>query len=458
MEDRFDVVVVGARCAGSPLAALLARRGLRVAVVDRARFPSDTLSTHLFQNDASRVFADLGVLDRLRASGAPWVSQVDLRVEGLSMVHRWPCRPGDPGPLLSVRRPLLDQALVDAAAEAGAEVRVRTRVTGLVERRGRVVGVRVAAEDGAAGATAGKEAELRAPLVVGADGRASTVARLARARSYNRVPNQRLACWAYYEGVAVPEPATFFAHRWDDEFVISWPCDSGLYMAVAIAPLARAAAFRDDREAVLAAHVARCRPIAEIVEGGRMVGRPLLASRWSSYFRDAAGPGWVLVGDAGHFKDPTPGQGITDAVRQAERLAAAIADGLGGSRPIDRAMTRWWQWRDRDAREMAWFAGDLGQAGPVPPVLVEILLHLASDQAMVDRWFEVLSHRVRPSEILTPARLLGATGRLLRKGGRPPRRVLAETREIMGRDLSRRWRNHVPRYGPLPGDGEVVEA
>jgi hypothetical protein len=112
-------------------------------------------------------------------------------------------------------------------------------------------------------------------------------------------------------------------------------------------------------------------------------------------------------------------------------------------------MTRWWRWRDRDAREMAWLAGDLGQGGRVPPVLVEILDHLAGDEAMVDRWFEVLNHRVRPSAILTPARLLGATGRLLRTGERPARQVLGETREIMARDLRRRWRNHRPVYEPV---------
>jgi flavin-dependent dehydrogenase len=454
MAERFDVVVVGARCAGSPLAATLAGRGLKVALVDRVRFPSDTLSTHLFQNDASRVFADIGVLDRILASGAPWIGQVDLRVEHLSMVHRWPCRPGDPGPLLSVRRPVLDAALVDAAAEAGACVRTGTRVTGLVERHGRVAGVRVAVDgdrdgDRDSGRDGDGEAELLAPLVVGADGRGSAVARLTGARSYNRVANERLACWGYYEGATAPEPHTFFAHRWDDEFILGWPCDGGLYMVAAIAPVERADAFRADPGATLDDHVARCAPVAAVVHGARRVGPPVLAAHWTSYFRESAGPGWVLVGDAGHFKDPTPGQGITDAVRQAERLAADIVDGLGGNRPLDGAMTRWWRWRDRDAREMAWFAGDVGQGGRVPPVLVEILDHLAGDEAMVDRWFEVLNHRVRPSTILTPARLMGATGRLLRTGERPAAQVVGETRQIMARDLRRRWRNHRPAYEPV---------
>jgi len=450
MGERYDVVVVGARCAGSSLAAKLANRGLSVALVDKATFPSDTLSTHVFQNDAGRILADLGVLDRLLASGAPWIEQVDLRIEELAMVHRWPRRPGDPGPWLSVRRPVLDTALVEAAGEAGATVRTGTRVVGLVERDGRVAGVR-AAGGGVGGGDGGPETELLAPLVVGADGRGSVVARLTGARSYNLARNQRLACWAYYEGAAVPEPGTFLAHRWDDEFLGAWPCDAGLELVLTIAPADRAAQFRQDPAGALDAHVARCPPLAAMVAPARRVGRPLLATRWTSYFRESAGPGWVLVGDAGHFKDPTPGQGITDALRQAERLAVAVVEGLGGTRPLDGAMTSWWRWRDRDAREMAWFAGDFGRAGPVPPVFVEILLRLAEDGASTDRFLDVLAHRVRPSQILTPARLLGATARLVRAGTRPRRQVVAETREIMVEDLRRRWLNHRPRYGTVAG-------
>jgi 2-polyprenyl-6-methoxyphenol hydroxylase-like FAD-dependent oxidoreductase len=186
-----------------------------------------------------------------------------------------------------------------------------------------------------------------------------------------------------------------------------------------------------------------------MLEGARRVARPVLVARWTSYFRESAGPGWVLVGDAGHFKDPSPGQGITDAARQAERLAADVVEGLGGTRPLDGAMTAWWRWRDRDAREMAWFAGDFGRAGPVPPVLVEILRRLSEDDADVDRFLDVLTHRVRPSQILTPARLVGATARLVRRGQQPRREIVAGTREIMVEDLRRRWRNHRPRYATV---------
>ena len=438
MPERFDVVVVGARCAGSPLAALLARCGLRVALVDKATFPSDTPSTHLFQNDGARVLSGLGVLDRVLASGAPWVEQVDLRIDELTMVHPWPRRADDPGPMLCVRRPVLDTALAEAAEEAGATVRTGTRVTGLVERDGRVAGVHL---DG--------DTALEAQLVIGADGRGSTVARLAGARTYNAVPSQRMGAWAYYEGASPPDPATFFAQRWDEENLIASPCDSGLYMVALIPPADRIGRFREDVEAAFDAHVAECEPVAAVVAGARRTGRPSLIARWTGYFRQSAGRGWALVGDAGHFKDPSPGQGITDALRQAERLAGDVADGLSGTRPLDEAMRDWWRWRDRDAREMAWLAHDLGRGGRVPPVVVEILRGLQSDPALVDRFLDVLNHRTRPSEILSPARLAGATYRLLRRGEPAPARALGDTWDIVAQDVRRRWLNRRPRYGPV---------
>lgn len=444
MPDRFDVVVVGARCAGAPLAALLAARGVSVAVVEKARFPSDTPSTHIFQNDGARVMASIGVLDLVLASGAPWIEQADLRIDGLRLVHRWPRRVTDPGPMLSVRRSVLDALLVDAAAAAGASVREATRVTGLLERDGRVAGVRVEHD--------GRASALEATLVVGADGRGSTVARLAGARHYNTVANQRLACWSYYEGAAAPHPSTFFAHRWDEEYVIACPCDAGLYLVIVVPPVERAEEFRRDREAAFDVHVARCGPVASVVEGARRVGRPSLVTRWTGYYRDSAGPGWALVGDAGHFKDPSPGQGITDALRQAERMAHDIVTGLAGDRPLEDVLRDWWRWRDRDAREMAWFAHDMGRGGRVPPVLAEILRRAADDPATVDRFFDVLNHRVPPSQILTPPRLVGATARLLRRGELPRARVLADTREIVTADLRRRWLNHRPRYGPVEAE------
>ena len=174
-----------------------------------------------------------------------------------------------------------------------------------------------------------------------------------------------------------------------------------------------------------------------------------------SYLRESAGPGWVLVGDAGHFKDPVPGQGISDALRQVDRLAPAIVEGVGsgGGQALDKALAEWWRWRDEDAAEKHWFAADLARAGRVPPVFVEILKILRSTPGGLDGFFDIFNHRVRPSQILTPARLAAATGRLLTEGHEPRRNVLVQTGQIMRDDVLRRRLNRHPAYSPVAPAG-----
>jgi 2-polyprenyl-6-methoxyphenol hydroxylase-like FAD-dependent oxidoreductase len=169
-----DVVIVGARCAGSPLATLLAREGVSVAVVEQAQFPRDTLSTHVFEADALAFLDGLGLTDQLRATGAPFIHRLDNRADDFRALVDWPQEPGDIGGIAAIRRVVLDPILAGAAAEAGAEVRTATKATALVEHAGRVAGVRVSGPNG--------DAELHARLVVGADGRNSTVARLCGSR------------------------------------------------------------------------------------------------------------------------------------------------------------------------------------------------------------------------------------------------------------------------------------
>ena len=415
---------------------------MRVTLVDKDRFPSDTLSTHIFQNEAARVLEGLGVLDRVLATGAPWLERVDGRAEAVRFDRPWPRRPGDPGGGLCVRRSLLDTLLLETAREAGVDVRTGTGVTGLLERRGRVAGVRVN------GGT--REHEVRASLVVGADGRGSAVARLARARAYNLVPNQRAGFWGYYEGTTWPTPATLFFHRWEEEFVIACPADSGLYLVVVIPPLERVPELRTDPDRAFDAHVARCEPVADVVAGARRVDRPRAALRWTCYFREAAGPGWVLTGDAGHFKDPAAGQGIADALRQGERLASAIEAGLDGRASLDRELADWWRWRDGDAAEVHWFAADVGQGGRVPPPLAEIVRKLA-DEERLEPFLDLFNHRTRPSEVLTPARLVGAACRLLASGSPPRDEVVRATWRLMAADVRHRRLNRHPAYADEAG-------
>jgi flavin-dependent dehydrogenase len=438
-----DVVIVGARCAGSPLATLLAREGVSVAVVEAARFPRDTLSTHVFEADALAFLNRLGLTDQLRATGAPFVHRLDNRADDFRALVDWPQQPGDIGGIAAIRRVVLDPILARAAAEAGAEVRTPTKATGLLEHAGRVAGVRVSGPNG--------DAELHARLVVGADGRNSTVARLCGSRRYNLAPNQRALYYGYFEDADPgPEP-TFVFHRWSNRFVLGCPADSGLYLAVVMPELAELDRFRSDLERSYMEHVLSCEPVARAVGGATRVGKILGAVRWEGFFREASGPGWVLTGDAGHFKDPAPGRGIGDAFRQAEALAPAIVSGLRGpDQELDRALAAWGRWRDHDFAEHYWFGSDIGSAGPLPAAAPEMVRRLHA-RGELDLFLNIQNHRVKPSRVLTPLRLLAATGRVLARRPSDRLRVLRELGTLLTQEARHRWLNRRPAYAPSGG-------
>ncbi|TMB91733.1 MAG: FAD-dependent monooxygenase [Chloroflexi bacterium] len=442
MSEDFDVAVVGARCAGSPLAIKLARAGVRTVLIDKDEFPSDTPSTHFFQAEGLLSLQRLGVMERLKSTGAPIISEAHNRIGDLVVRSRWPTRPGDVGGAMCVRRPVLDTILVQRAREVGVEVRTGTRAMSLIGN-GRVRGVRV--RD-----STGREVDVTARLVAGADGRGSLVARQAGARAYNITANERAGFWAYYDGVPITPPVTAYLHRWDEEFVIATPTDSGLFLVIILAPVHRLAAFRADSERTFEEHVARDGVVSDIVAGHPRTGRLFSVLGFTGYFRESAGPGWVLVGDAGHFKDPAPAQGISDALRQVDRLAPAIIAGLGrGEAALDAETEQWWRWRDEDAAEKYWFAQDLGRGGPVPLVFAEMTGRL-HEQGRITELVDVFNHRRRPSTVLTPARLLGAAARLSLRGDALSRQqILRETRGMLSREMQRRRLNRQPVYAPM---------
>jgi 2-polyprenyl-6-methoxyphenol hydroxylase-like FAD-dependent oxidoreductase len=437
MTDRFDVVVVGARCAGSPLATFLARQGVRVALVERAKFPRDTLSTHIFEGPGINVLTRLGVLDRVRATGAEPIARVDFRQDEYAARTDFPARPGDLGGVMSVRRFLLDPILADAAEEAGADVMMETNVIGLVQN-GRVTGVRVR--------SGGSERELSARLVVGADGRNSTVGKLIGARKYHVVPSERFAYWAFFEGAqAGAEPEISF-HHWDGNVVIACPADSGLYQVIVIPENRLLPEFRADLERSFMDYAVASAPVADKLTGAKRVGKLQGIVRWESFFRESAGPGWALVGDAGHFKDPTPGQGITDAFRQATAMAPAIAGAIGGSdAELDAALAGWARWRDGDAFEHHWMACDLGAAGRGPTLVPAMMTRLA-EEGKLGGFLDVFQHRALPAKVFTPPRLLSTAAGMVVRGDGDRAGVLREVRELVVTDTRRKRLRRKPMF------------
>ncbi len=424
MTRDFDVIVVGARCAGSPLATMLARRGVRVCLLDQDSFPSDTLSTHGIQPTGVKVLERLGVREKLEGLAPPMVRARMVFDDCVANVPDVPAVVG--APVLSVRRVVLDEVLVDAAREAGADVRTETRVVELVRENGRVVGVKT------------KDGELRARLVVGADGTRSAVARMAGAQEYEPTPNGRLFMWSYFDG----EPTggeMWIGKRGDWAYLVT-PCDHGLCLVGACPSITRRDEARRDREALYEEGIRAWPELHTGVEGARREGGVTTMANMHGYFRRSAGPGWALVGDAGHFKDPTPGQGIADALRQAESLAKEIERALGATSETrgDRVLTDWWRWRDEDAWEMYWFAHDAGVAGPTPPLLRELQRQLAADPALTEATVRVFNHELRPSEAYPPSFLLKTVGSALRRGRGERGAVARETASVIAAEVRRR--------------------
>jgi flavin-dependent dehydrogenase len=339
--DAYDAIIVGARVAGAATALGLARRGARVLLLDTATFPSDTLSTHLLWSDALRCLDRLGALPALLDTGAPPIERFSLRYGQHSNAAPIPTQ-GKYPPLLSVRRLILDELLLGRVREE-ARITVREGITvrALLRHWERVVGVCGTTR------TDGSEFTARGAIVIGADGRHSTVAREVAAAEYDVVPPVLATYYRYFRGVQPLDTATLEAFR-DAEggFAYLFPCDGGYWTLALSFPQEQFDTVRRDHEAALAAQAARKDGLADRLHGAEPVSPWRGAGDLRNFFRVPYGPGWALVGDAGYHRDPITGRGIADALRSAELLSAALHGVWRGRTTYDAALAAYQQARD----------------------------------------------------------------------------------------------------------------
>ncbi|MDT8912995.1 NAD(P)/FAD-dependent oxidoreductase [Amycolatopsis sp. PS_44_ISF1] len=450
MTESADVVVVGSRCAGSAAAITLARRGRKVIALDSAAFPSDTLSTHLFFPHHWAELERLGARERVLRLDPPLHTHGVIGTPDTEIAGRM-CDYEGIAAGSCVRRPGLDLALVETARAAGAEVRERVRVTGLLrDRAGRVHGVRHRGRDGT-------EGELHAALVIGADGRRSTVAKLVGARRHHHRDNQRAMVWAYY---ADPRPeARHLAvqSRREDDLVSVFPCDGGQALVLLMPPAARAAAFRADPEGQFEATLDRFAQVRQRLDGGTRVSRLRASYEHPSYFRHSHGPGWALAGDAGHFKDPVTAQGIRDALRFGRLLGEAVAAHLDRPAGLDAALARWEDDRDAQCLPMYQWANLLGRADPVSPIEQAAYrwLQRKPDGSGATELSRIFARVDRPAEVFNARNALRWTAAALRDPRNRPGDVATtfarDTRREVARALEaalfRRTRTRSARSG-----------
>ncbi|MFF5933638.1 NAD(P)/FAD-dependent oxidoreductase [Streptomyces sp. NPDC012508] len=384
--EDYDVIVVGARCAGAPTAMLLARLGHRVLLVDRATFPSDTISTHLIHPPGLAALERWGLLDRVVGTGCPAIDIYAFDL-GPFVIAGSPAGEGF-DVSYAPRRTVLDKILVDSAAESGAEVREGFTVEEILFDGGTVTGIKGHGK-------AGRTATDHARIVVGADGLHSTVAKATAASGYAEKAKINAYYYTYWAGL--PMFGQFEAFDREDRAFAAWPTNDDLTMVICAWPMRDFEANRGDIEGNYHATLARAPAFAERVskatQAERFVGMAI-----PNYFRKPYGPGWILVGDAGYLKDPITAQGIQDAFRDAERCTRALDDVLAGRRPFDEAMRSCQEARDSEVMSMYEFTAEFATLEPPPPEMQELLLAASRSRSAQDEFARVTAGVTRPEE------------------------------------------------------------
>ena len=336
----YDAIIVGARCAGSPVAMQLARKGHRVLLVDRASFPSDTISTHFIQIPGMARLARWGLLDKLMDTGCPAITGGLINMDGVELAADFEPIPGLPGNA-APRRIVLDKILVDGAVEAGAELRDGVMIDELLMENGRVVGVR--------GHSGEESFTEQARLVIGADGRNSMVARSVEAPYLDHTPALGGGLYSYWSGVDCDRAEIYF---YEGAFSVAFPTHDG-HVTVAIAgPPERYDEIRKAGEAGMLEFLDRMGTLGERVRAGSRAHDLVPVANLSNFIREAWGPGWALAGDAVYHKDPTPADGISDAFRSADLLSDALDAIFSGHSTEEDALTRYKEMLETYARPL----------------------------------------------------------------------------------------------------------
>jgi 2-polyprenyl-6-methoxyphenol hydroxylase-like FAD-dependent oxidoreductase len=365
---------------------LLARRGYDVLVVDRATFPSDTISTHLIHPPGVAALRRWGLLDRVVATGCPPIHTYVFDFGAFTLA-------GAPGTAeepvaYAPRRTVLDEVLVEAAGKSGAEVRQGFTVDEILMEDGRVVGIR-------GHGPAGLSVTEGTRVVVGADGLRSLVARTVHAERYNEKPPLLAAYYTYWSGL--PMDGCFMDWTLPNLGMAAWPTNDDLTLVIAGWPFAEFDARRRNVEGNYLTVVDQAPAFAERVRAARREER-FAGMAVPNYFRRPYGPGWALVGDAGYNKDFITAQGIADAFRDAELCATALDECFSGSRSFEDAMGRYQSTRDRRVLPMYEFTAEVATLQPPPPELERVLAAAHGNQEAMDGFARTAAGVISPAD------------------------------------------------------------
>jgi flavin-dependent dehydrogenase len=378
----YDVVVVGARVAGASTALLFAKAGYEVLLVDRARFPSDKMSTLYIHQPGIARLARWGVLDAVRATGAPALDHViyqvgdDIRLEGCSLPAE-----GHHTAAYAPRRYLLDQILIEAAVAAGVEFREGSSIAGpSFDDDGRVNGVEFRSARGGS-------LREHAHLTVGADGMRSVFARGVGARYTIRDPLRTCGYYTYWTGL----DADFELYERPGNWIGAVPTNDGATLIASYSPQSDFDRVRADP---LAHYLASLRTTAPDLHDRAMAGERVDKLQGTgdqqNFFRQSTGPGWALVGDAAHNKDSITARGISDAFLQAELLVTTVGSGLHDRARLAATLEQYAEDAQDELFEAYRNTLNIGLLDPGPDRL-EMLRVVAASPTLTARYFAATS-------------------------------------------------------------------
>lgn len=393
----YDVIVVGARCAGAATALLLARQGHRVLLVDRNTFPSDhILSNHMVWQPGIARLQRWGLLDALVRSGCPPISTATIDVGPFALTGRFPAYEGV-AEAYAPRRLILDQILVEATTRAGVELWEGCTVDELLVSSDvagqRVSGIRGHRNNG------GGQIQARATVVVAADGMRSRLAEQLDAPKYAEHPALSGTYFTYWSGLPIRVPTLYpRSHR----TIAAYPTHDDLTVVSVDWAIADYRAVRRDIAGAYFSTIAEHAP--ELYEALQQATRE---ARWigtavPNYFRRPYGPGWALVGDAGYLKDPGTAQGITDAFAHAELLASALDGFLRGERGYDDALADYEQQRNAAVGDMYAFTVAQAALAPPTPEEQELFAALQNDPDLFELFLGVYAGAVPVADFFGP--------------------------------------------------------
>lgn len=395
-----DVIVVGARCAGAATALLLARQGHKVLIIDQDRFPSDMrLSTHLVWHAGADLLQKWGVLEAVRASRCPALTEFSLDLGELVLKGTPP--DAQVGAAFAPKRIVLDQILLDAAVAAGAELREGVLLDDLLREGDRVVGITAKNPDG----TVMTE---QARWIVGADGRHSRVARSVGSAAYHEFPKEAgsLNTFAYFSGVSLK--GVEFISR-PERMAYAWATNDDQVLAGVMLPGHSPRVARQDTEAFFFAEMEAMSPdLAARLRAGKRE-EDWISTSVGTFCRQPVGPGWSLVGDAGLTVDPITAAGITNALRDADLLAELLHQGLSGQGDLDATVAAYAARRDAVSVPLHLFSQDMARLAPPTDEVIQLFTGLAHNQAQADRYFGVFGQTVSPADFFSPENMRAIT-------------------------------------------------